>query len=166
MFSGLVAQSSTSRCSATHNWNGLCNLAYFLLGFTFPEGQKKTNKDWRSCFSSQLAGGGLSSGGCHVSLWGGWRGAGGVRFGWLEVFTADSPSRETLLCFSLSGSRTLFRHLLTQLVWGATLRSSYQPAMHIPMTLQQCHNEAAAAHHRYAAIHCMYFTHIWSIMAS
>lgn len=53
MFSGLVAQSLTSRRSETHNCNGLSNLAYFLLVVTFPGGQKKTNKEWRSCFSSR-----------------------------------------------------------------------------------------------------------------
>lgn len=165
----LVVQSLTSRRSATHNCNGLSNLAYFLLVFTFPEGQKKTNKEWRSCFSSRLASGWPSSG-CHVSLCGGWRVAGplrtqnssaGVGCGWLEVlFAVPLHSRQPLwggtavFFFPLSGSKTLFSHLLTQLVWAAPLCSSYQPAMHIPMTLQQCHDAAAAAQHRDAAIYC------------
>ncbi len=103
MFSGLGAQSSTSRRSATHKCNGLCNLAYFLLGFTFPEGQKKTNKEWRSCFSSRLAGGGLSTclwveAGVEPELCALGLGVGDWKSCLQFRCTADWPSREALLC--------------------------------------------------------------------
>lgn len=161
MFSGLVVQSLTSWHSETHNCNGLRNLAYFLLVFTFPEGQKKTNKEWRSVFSSLRL--------PRVPVWRlAWCRSSAhteqQRWGWVWVTgslvcsavaqTTAPLGRHCCVFFFLSGSRTLFSLLLTQLVWAATLCSSYQPAMHIPMTLQQCHDAAAAAQHKDVAIYC------------
>lgn len=153
MFSGLGVQNSTSRRSATHKCNGLCNLAYFLLGFTFPEGQKKTNKERRSCFSSRLAGGGPST--CL------WVEAGvepelcalGLGVGdWKSCLQCVAPLTDPLgrhcCVLFLLWIQVSFPSLTYTAGLSWTLCRSYQPAMHIPMTLQQCHDEAAAAQHR------------------
>ncbi len=150
-------------CNPHMQW--LWNLAYFLLGFTFPEGQKKANKERRSCFSSRLAE--------HVSVCGGWRGAGalcaGVGFGWREVLFApltDPQGRHCCVLFSVSGSRSLFLHLLTQLVWDemntVQLVTSYTHA-HDIAAMSRWSRCSAAERYRRMLMHLTLMTNRWWI---